>query len=486
MGEFLMSTNCFKLLIVEDEVSISEIIKKAFQNKFTTIEITVVSNRDDAFILLENEDIFYDLVTLDLRIPSSLNSLDHNTLHGQAVLGECRNRIRGTPILLITGTSTVHMISDFLQSSEHIDIWGNGNIEPTIGHIRKEDLDLIFSEVDKIYNNFSALNDIELLFLNESNILIEYERLIKIFAKKHSGRKVIINILTGFSKAKVYSLEIKDVNENTILKAVAKCGPHYKIHEDSKNYDNAVIRLPPEATPRKIDIIKFGGGTCSAVFYGLAEGYNHSFFRASENNLLTLNINKTLSSLMFNWHNVCHQKELMIGDIRRVLLSDVDAKTLISQHDLFFASAFEDNIVKCNVSFQHCDLHGENILVNLQNNTTLLIDYGDIQETVRILDPLTLECSYLFHPNSQKYNWPTESNINNWDDIEKYTENCPVRSEILFCRSWIEDLKNNNQELSACLYAYALRQLKFEGTNKDRAISLIHKAVEIYNKPSIS
>lgn len=473
----------FKLLIVEDESSLSELITRIFLKNFGfNIDITTVTNRNDAFDVLSQENVFYDLVTLDLRIPSSLDDLDADTKHGQSVLGKCYEYIKGTPIILITGTSTVDMIPNFLQTSARVDIWGSGQEDPTLTHVKKEDLDLLTPAIEKIYSQFSKLDSIQLVSSDNNDIPIEYKRLIRIFSQKNSGKIVNIKTLGGLSKAKVYSLEIQDKNDNTILKAVVKCGPHYKIDEDSCNYDKAINRLRPEATPRKIDIIKYGGARCSAVFYSLAEGCNHSFFSASKKNLLDEKTREVLKDLLSEWHHCSHEEHLKIGHIRRMILSDNDVHSIMTRYSLPNILEFEEKLVYCNLSYQHCDLHGENILVNVEKKSVRLIDYGDIREAVRIFDPLMLECSYLFHPDAEKYRWPSEENILNWGNIDLYLEGCPIEDEIRFCRNWLESLKHNDREVSACLYAYSLRQLKFEGTNKRIALNLIQCAFELYDQ----
>lgn len=482
MGEFLMANHNFKLLIVEDEKEPSDFISSSFSRVFKKIEITLARSRDAAFEILTASNVFFDLVTLDLRIPSVNGGLDQDPQHGQGVLGKCLEVINGTPIVIITGTSTVHMIDEFLASSERTDIWGCGSDKPTITHIRKENLERLSAKIEEIYSDFEPIFNIE---INSDGISlpIEHDRLIRIFARKYNGRLVRLQQLGGgLSIAKVYSLEIKDITGNIILKAIAKCGPHPKIVEDSNNYDQSISRLPPEATPRKLGFLKFGGASCSAVFYGLADGFLHSFFKASESNLLNDAIRKVIQNILCNWYNNKRVAECKIKEIRKTLMSDDEAKIVIKKFNIPEAVGFEENTVLCSKSLQHCDLHGENILINVDCNNALLIDYGDIKENIRILDPITLECSYLFHPSSTQTEWPSSKNIECWDDLKSYIEECPFPDDIIFCREWTNSLKTGNREVSACLYSYALRQLKYEGTDKNIALQLINVAFRLYDQ----
>ncbi|KGP46171.1 response regulator [Morganella morganii] len=477
-----MANRNFKLLIVEDEKETSDFISSCFSGVFENIDITLARSRDVAFEILTASDVFFDLVTLDLRIPSENGGLDQDPQHGQGVLGKCLEVINGSPIVIITGTSTVHMIDEFLTSSERADIWGCGSDKSTITHIRKENLERLSAKIEEVYNDFEPIFNVE---INSDGILlpIEHDRLIRIFARKNNGRLVSLQQLGGgLSIAKVYSLEIRDITGNVILKAIAKCGPHPKIVEDSNNYDHSVSRLPPEATPRKLGFLKFGGASCSAVFYGLADGFLHSFFKASEGHLLNDAIRKVIKNILCNWYNNKRFAECKIKEIRKSLMSDDEAKIVINEFDIPEAISFEENVVLCSKSLQHCDLHGENILINIGCNNALLIDYGDIKENIRILDPITLECSYLFHPSSTKTEWPSLKNIECWNDLESYIDKCPFPDDIIFCREWTNSLKTGNREVSACLYSYALRQLKYEGTDKNIALQLIDVAFRLYDQ----
>ncbi|MEG5546685.1 response regulator [Enterobacter asburiae] len=475
-----MTNRDFKLLIVEDEKELSDFISSCFSKVFRNIEITLASSRDSAFQILSARDVFFDLITLDLRIPSVNGGLDQDPQHGQGVLGKCLEVINGTPIVIITGTSTVDMIDGFLASSQRTDIWGCGSDKSTITHIRKENLECLPAKINEIYRDFEPIFNIE-INANGFSLPIEHDRLMRIFTRKHNGRLVRLQQLGGgLSIAKVYSLEIKDITGNIILKAIAKCGPHRKIIEDSNNYDQSISRLPPEATPRKLGLLKFGGASCSAVFYGLADGYLHSFFKASESHLLNSAIRKSIQDILCNWYDKSHYSECKVKDIRNTLMSDADAEMVIGKFNISEAIVFEENTILCNKSLQHCDLHGENILINVECDNALLIDYGDIKENIRILDPITLECSYLFHPSSTRTSWPSSKNIECWDDLHSYIEECPFPDDIIFCREWTNSLKTGNREVSACLYSYALRQLKYEGTDKAIALQLINVAFKLY------
>lgn len=483
MGELLMSNRTFQLLIVEDEIEMSSIVNEVFSEQFSDINITIASCRDEAYEILNNPNALFDFITLDLNIPNVKNSYEKSPVNGLAVLAKCVTNIKGTPVLILTGTSTVDMIDQFLSSSVKADIWGSGTQRPTISHLRKEKLKDLSGVVSEVKSDFDSIFNVEFIFdTSNFSIPVEHDRLLRIFSKKHGS--VITKIKSiggGLSKAKVYALELINEHGHAFLRVISKCGPNEKIVEDSEHYSAYISRLPPEATPRKIDLLTHGAASYGAVFYSLAQGYNYSFFSACEAGLLSAELCSNIRDVLDTWHAVGANTTRSIQDIRRQLLSDDDAYCLIEKYSIVRARDFEDKVISCTLSVQHGDLHGENILINVDKPSTALIDYGDISEMVGVIDPLTLECSFLFHPSSKKYDWPTESNLENWHLIDNYLDGCPISDDVRFCRDWMDSRKRGNREVSACLYAYSLRQLKYEGTNKDRAKKLIEVAFRLFD-----
>lgn len=475
-----MSNHDLKVLIVEDEIDIANHLKNIFTTINSRVELTIADSRDQAIQFLNDSEMFFDFITLDLTIPASSQGFEKSPHNGLAVLGHCKDIAQGTPILIFTGTSTVNMMQEFLKFSHNVDVWSEGVCCPTIDHLTKTEFSNFRDKANKIVVAVKQLSDIE---LNCSNftLTVEHDRLIRIFTKKHNGVSSNVKAIGGgLSAAKVYSVEIFDSHGQTIHKAVAKCGPMDDIEEDSVNYDRMISRLKPDVTPRKLDHIKFGAKSSSGVFYGLATDYDYSFFTATENKLISENLKEYILKMMDCWYNSSSQVRIKIQDVRRALVKDSVADELYKTYKLDWAEMFESNKIQSNKSCYHGDLHGENILLDVKNERATLIDYGDVSEGTSLIDPVTLECSFLFHPDATKYDWPTAENISNWEDIDKFVLGCPIEEEIRFCRNWSNKIKAGNRELAACLYAYSLRQLKYPETNKDIALNLIKASQRIY------
>ncbi len=388
----------------------------------------------------------------------------------------------GAPVLILTGTSTVRMIGDFLNTSNNVDIWSEGCSRPTVAHLEKADLVELSDHIKPCLTSILRLKEIELSHSFDA-LPIAHDRLIRIFAKKRGASVVRVKeIGGGYSDAKVYFLALKDQRGVELHSCIAKCGKRVDIDTDSKNFNESVSRLKPSATPRQIDHLRFGAANFSAVFYGLAKEYPYSFFSASERGLTKDEMRQSLVKMMLDWHANFVEDRKQIKEIRRSFVSDTEAQDLIATYELSDALDFENRYVQCKVSCIHGDLHGENVLVDTENNLATLIDYGDVKNECSIIDPLTLECSFLFHSSSPKSDWPSQDNLNNWHVLDKYLLGCPYSDDIRFCRDWLRDIGVGNRELAACLYAYALRQLKYDDVEKERALTLINVAFELFDR----
>jgi len=476
----------FNVLIVEDNNSISQYISDEFSKLGNDIETTIATCKNDAIKLLESSDTFFDYITLDLTLPNNVDDFEKKPENGLEILSQISELSKGTPVLILTATSTVDMIQDFLSHSSNIDIWGNNEKLSTIMHLNKLRINSLNEIIKKVYINFSKILSVEIRPAQSLDLPIEHDRLIRIFVNSAGGSiGKIKKIGGGLSDAKVYAVEVDDINGSRIYNSICKCGKHMDINVDAENYKKYINRLTPDASPRIFGHYQFGAKSSNGVFYGFAEKHNDSFFKAMCENRISQELFTSIKAIFTPWHSASTNKVNTISHIRRMLINDEKTEELIQLYDIKNCSInFEKKSVSYKYSCIHSDLHGENILLNTESNKAVIIDYGDINEGAIILDIITLECSALFHPSIKDYldlgGWPTDIDINNWNVEEQYIKDCPFPDSVTFCRSWLKDLDIGNRELAAGLYSYSLRQLKYPETNKQVAISLIKKAYELY------
>jgi hypothetical protein len=155
---------------------------------------------------------------------------------------------------------------------------------------------------------------------------------------------------------------------------------------------------------------------------------------------------------------------------------------IIPKFNLDWVEDFESQFIQVRWGCIHGDLHGSNILVSAGGSITI-IDYGDVADGPASLDPVTLELSLLFHPQSPfgRSAWPSLDQAVQWGNIHEYIRGCPAAAFVSECRDWGSRVAAGNREISASAYAYLCRQLIYEDTRKELALSLLAGVRSFYN-----
>ena len=110
----------------------------------------------------------------------------------------------------------------------------------------------------------------------------------------------------------------------------------------------------------------------------------------------------------------------------------------------------------------------------------MLIDFGDTGPSVVAIDPVTLELSTIFHTQRSMLplDWPTEENMKEWFDVDRFIQGCSFGLFIKACREWALAEAASAEEVVAVAYGYAVRQLKYGDTDKVRARALIRACID--------
>ncbi|MGH7310833.1 MAG: phosphotransferase, partial [Candidatus Rokuibacteriota bacterium] len=123
---------------------------------------------------------------------------------------------------------------------------------------------------------------------------------------------------------------------------------------------------------------------------------------------------------------------------------------------------------------QHNDLHGLNVLVD--DDRPAMIDFAEVGESPIATDPLTLELSNYFHPRGVGCSAAGRAQIlaGGWWTGAPDPAVAPFVQE---CRQWAQAIAAGDRERLACAYSYAVRQLKYDDTDKDVATAIACAAV---------
>jgi len=452
------------ILIIEDE----QYIHNAISDKLGGL--TNITHSYD----LENSlnyivDGNYDLIILDLAIPSKNGLMDHDPQYGLQCFYKIKENAFGTPVIILTGSTAEDFIDQLLISQDTVNLWG-------------EELSLIrFSKKYHILEGLELIDSYKKKWLNLNDIEIDNidfdlswcnKRLFKIFVLKKGGVRCTVQVVGGgLSAAEVYKMVVYNSQGNIIFNIICKIANSEIIDQETDNYNNYICRLPNNASARLIDTIKVGAKNKVGVFYSLAQGFNDHFF--SERILSnSTNVFNTLKDFYEDWE-VC-EKRVKIGEIRKLVLSDENLEKIIEKYNLNWVPSFEETNVQVNWGCCHGDLHGLNILV--KDDTVILIDYGDVKEAPACLDPITLELSLLFHPKGPLLvgNKISEPMVDSFlsDSLQIDDDYC--LDYINECRKWTSDKSIGRKEILSVRYAYLIRQLKYD-TNPEVASKLLYK-----------
>jgi hypothetical protein len=173
------------------------------------------------------------------------------------------------------------------------------------------------------------------------------------------------------------------------------------------------------------------------------------------------------------WHAAREIARIRVGAIRRRLIGDVDLAAVqpeLPDIDIAEVERLEVDVAQC---AQHGDLHCANVLFDDRGNP-MIIDYPDTGRTLASLDPIALELSTIFHKHApDRRGWPSMAQARSWPDIAAFSDGASFVQYLRACRDWTFGVAGSEQEVWAVGYTYALRQLKYDDTDKDLARAII-------------
>jgi CheY-like chemotaxis protein len=270
-----------KLLIVEDDED-NVAFFQAELNKTPAIRTTFARSRDGALALIETET--FELIILDLKIPTTDGNLDSDYLHGLAVHSFVRERARGTPVFIFSAYGTLGLVSELLEKNEHHDIWGSGESQAMTLFKEKSDLGECLAFIQRTERQLSALSDIEISSGAESLDLDQNQKkVLRIFARLNRGSNVKVNRLGGgLSPAQTFRIDVRDQYGATTSYAAAKLGLLADLEKEYERYERYVSPvLPVGGFAHVIKFTKAGAANMGGLFYGLAKEYNWTLFDTS-------------------------------------------------------------------------------------------------------------------------------------------------------------------------------------------------------------
>lgn len=470
-----------KILFVEDNLTYANSVKDAFVSGLVQIEHVI--SKDQAINSLQTN--FYDLILLDLTIPASAESLDKAPEHGQDVFYAALGLAPSTPVYFLTASQPDSFTISLLSHSQKLDLWGCGTLYQTVDYKTKDRADLLIEKISEIAGQVSVTNSIPIETRGvELELSPEYQRALKSFTRKHNASSCHIWRLNGgLSEAYVLKATIKDGNGRAIGHSVVKLGSSKEINIERQAYERHVKLLKNGCYPTKMFDIEYGLKDKSAIFYNLAEGFESTFFDIASSEKLSTTAIAHIRKSLGRWEEAKTLTRTTVREVRRRVLSDSDLVVLLGKYDLAEIVSIEAQEISIEASCIHGDLHGGNILVDIDGTTTL-IDFGDVGMGFACLDPITLELSLLFHPDAVRkgISKQLETVIDHWPNLSSYTEKSPFKAAISECRGWAYDVGGSDKAILAAGYAFVIRQLKYPTVNPEITLRFLNTIYQAFLK----
>jgi CheY-like chemotaxis protein len=466
-----------KLLIVEDDETTLAFFEEELA-KSPVVQPAYAKSRDSAFAILKRQS--FDLVILDLKIPTTDGSLDADLDHGLAVHAAILHDAQGTPVVIFSGFGTVPLLTALLDKSKKHDVWGTG-VERTMAIFRaKSDMADCFAQIREVVAEIAALWQIEISFGTDLiDLSYEQRKVLRIFARRNGGRNVHVTRLGGgLSAALTCRIVIQDNNRVPVCYAAVKLGDIRDLEHEYHGYQLHVApRIRLGGFAHVIDFIKAGAGGTGGLFYGLAKEHDSSLLDEMRLSPATTDqIVNQLRALETTWQTGAPASDRTVAEMRRDMIEDSELQPHVGMLP-FDWQRLEQTNVRVSECPQHGDLHGLNVL--LKNRAEpLLIDFGAVGLAPSCIDPLVLELSLLFHPACRRVcgAWPTVDQAKKWDDLDAFTGGCPFPAYIRACRKWAFEIEAGDKAVFATAYAFSVRQLKFGGIDHDLAIAVAEVA----------
>jgi hypothetical protein len=300
------------------------------------------------------------------------------------------------------------------------------------------------------------------------NLRAEEIRLLRLFGRTHGGARIEIRPLSGgLSGARVLRVTVLNAAGAPQIMSVAKVGTFNAIAVERTKYHAEVVRLAPGSFPQVTAEIGLGAGGFASIFYGVVGAEVKSLFDVLVDDAAAgAAVPAQLRTDQATWHGARQLEKLRVSTIRRSLIGDVVLQGLGDELvgiDLGPVETIEVDVARC---IQHGDLHCANVLFD-DLVRPMVIDYPEVGRSLASLDPVSLELSTIFHRDApNRGGWPSSDQAENWTDIDQFCAGSPYEAYLRACRTWALENAGSEQEVWAVGYSYALRQLKYNDTDK--------------------
>ncbi len=470
-----------RLLFVEDDATFAREVESVLAQHCD--DVAWVRSRDSALHALAGTS--FDLVILDRKLPTADDVLDDHEDHGWAVFQSIREHSAGTPVWFLTGTEDPDFAADI--NNEHgrtADLHGHGTAEQMYRVFWKRKISDCIRDVGRFHQERTVLEGIALTQPVELQLNTDECRVLRLYSRRNLGALAVISSLNGgLSNSRVLKVIVKAADGRVLATAAAKVSTLFETAAEAGRYHAEISRLLPGGFPQLAATIEVGAGNVGGLFYGMVGDNVRSLFdKLIDCDASASTVPAELRRLFRPWYDGRRLENVQIAQIRRKFIRDTVLHDIRAHLDGINVEGIENRTIVASVCCQHRDLHCANVVFD-ERGQAMLIDFGDTGSSYASADPVTLELSTVFHSQHAKLpaDWPREESLLGWPDLDIFTRGCEFAPFIQACRGWALAEAGSADEVIAVGYGYAMRQLKYEDTDKQLARALIRSCIQYFS-----
>lgn len=460
----------FRVLLVEDNPDSLFFAREALNTHLPGCEITEVRHRDGAFDALSDQE--YDLAVCDLKIPIRENTTRTSEDNGFEVVSQLESHHAGTPVIILSAWASIENTENRTSSALVVPAYGVAQLRmcQVAEKGRTDDFEM---RLDVIFEGLRQLSEIDVVAPDDVDPILL--RAVRFMAQLKSYKKVELTSAGGLSGS-INAFARFSGPGRPELRTFVKLDDHEWITEEARRKSDFVEgHLDPGLWAPTIASFRTGLRDRAVSFSSLAATSYSSLFEAiGAGPDAGARLVSVLASGLEPWLLDESPTTLSLGDLRRRHLSDEQAEAL--GLDLAQFADIEALDVPLSQHVTHGDLHGENVLV-VPTERPLLIDFAYSEVGPGCLDPITLEMSLLFHPDSPLQ--PEDLETVRYEDWSSGNYGLPSEYEAFAarCREWSLD-RDQVRGVVATAYAHALRQAKHPNVLPARALGVARGLAE--------
>jgi CheY-like chemotaxis protein len=471
-----------RLLFVEDDATFAREVEPDLAKHCD--DVKWVRSRDAALQALAGAS--FDLVILDRKLPSADDVLDDHVDHGWRVFQSIRHQSPGTPVWFLTGTEDPDFAADINNEyGRTADLHGHGSVEQMYRVFWKRRIIDCIRDVARFHQERQVLGNIALISPADLQLTADECRVLKLYSRRNLGVVADVSSLNGGrSNSRVLKVVVKAADGRSLATAAAKVATLSETEAEAARYHAEISRLRPGGFPQLAATIAVGAGNVGGLFYGMVgDSVRNLFDKLIDGDSSASTLPSDLRGLFRPWYDGRQQENVPIAQIRRKFIRDTVMHDIRAQLDGINLDGIENRTIIAAACCQHRGLHCANVVFDTRGQA-MLIDFGDTGASYAAADPVTLELSTVFHSahSGLPADWPREENMLAWPDPSSFARGCRFVPFIQACREWAYAEAGSRDEVIAVGYAYALRQLKYQDTDKHLARALIRSCIQYFSK----